>query len=215
MGFSDRQVADIAATLPGATQVFRTHNIDYCCGGQVSLASAAAAKGVPLPTLETELAALATAGEVAPQPTGDLIEHILTRYHEVHRRELPELVRLAARVEERHVDNAAAPRGLHAALQELTEALESHMQKEEQILFPLMLRGGHPMIGGPIGVMRHEHDEHGERLANLETLARGFALPPEACSTWRALYAGVRKLIDDVHEHVHLENNVLFARFEE
>jgi regulator of cell morphogenesis and NO signaling len=70
------------------------------------------------------------------------------------------------------------------------------------------------MIRHPIGRMRDEHDEHGERLANLQALAHDFELPEEACSTWRALYAGVRKLIDDVHEHVHLENNVLFARFE-
>jgi regulator of cell morphogenesis and NO signaling len=213
MGFSDRQVADIAANLPGATEVFRAHKIDFCCGGQTSLADAAAKKGLPLAIIETELAKLATAGQPAPQATPELITHILERYHEVHRRELPELIRLAARVEERHAENAEVPRGLHAALKEAAVALEEHMQKEEQILFPLMLAGGHPMIGGPISHMRHEHDEHGERLANLESLARGFALPPEACSTWRALYTGVRKLIDDVHEHVHLENNVLFPRF--
>jgi regulator of cell morphogenesis and NO signaling len=76
-----------------------------------------------------------------------------------------------------------------------------------------MRAGGHPMISAPIGRMRYEHDEHGERLANLESLAHGFELPDEACPTWRALYTGLRKLIDDVHEHVHLENNVLFARF--
>jgi regulator of cell morphogenesis and NO signaling len=213
MGFSDRQVADIAANLPGATEVFRAHKIDFCCGGQKSLAAAAEARGVPLDALETELTKLAAAGQPAPQATPELIDHILQRYHEVHRRELPELIRLAARVEERHAGNAEAPIALHAALQELAEALEAHMQKEEQILFPLMLSGGHPMITAPIGHMRVEHDEHGERLENLEAATRGFSLPPEACSTWRALYAGVRKLIDDIHQHVHLENNVLFPRF--
>lgn len=213
MGFSDRQVADIAANLPGATEVFRAHKIDFCCGGQKSLAAAAEARGVPLDALETELTRLAAADHPTPQATPELVDHILQRFHEVHRRELPELIRLAARVEERHQGNAEAPVGLHAALEELVEALEAHMQKEEQILFPLMLSGGHPMITAPIGHMRHEHDEHGVRLENLEALARGFKLPPEACSTWRALYAGVRKLIDDVHQHVHLENNVLFPRF--
>jgi regulator of cell morphogenesis and NO signaling len=77
-----------------------------------------------------------------------------------------------------------------------------------------MRSGGHPMIHAPIGRMRDEHDEHGERLMNFEHLTHHFDLPEEACPTWRALYAGVRKLIDDVHEHVHLENNLLFARFE-
>jgi regulator of cell morphogenesis and NO signaling len=213
MTYAQRQVADIAATLPGATQVFRKHKIDFCCGGQVPLSQAAAERGEALSAIEAELAALETDATEVPQSNDDLIEHILDRYHATHRAELPELIRLAARVEERHAGNAAVPNGLHAALVELSGALDEHMQKEEQILFPLMRAGGHPMIGGPIGRMRFEHDEHGERLANLERLAHGFVLPEEACPTWQALYAGVRKLIDDVHEHVHLENNVLFARF--
>lgn len=214
MNYAERQVADIAANLPGATQVFRNHRIDFCCGGQVPLAEAVAARGDALAAIEAELAALETGVAAAPQSSEELIEHILERFHATHRAELPELIRLAARVEERHAGNAAAPRGIHAALMELSEALEDHMQKEEQILFPLMRAGGHPMITHPIGRMRHEHDEHGERLANLEALAHNFELPEEACPTWRALYTGVRKLIDDVHQHVHLENNVLFARFE-
>ena len=214
MNYAERQVADIAANLPGATQVFRNHKIDFCCGGQVPLAEAVAARGEALAAIEAELAALETGVAEAPQSSEELIEHILERFHATHRAELPELVRLAARVEDRHAGNAAVPRGIHAALIELAEALEDHMQKEEQILFPLMRDGGHPMITHPIGRMRHEHDEHGERLANLEALAHNFELPEEACSTWRALYTGVRKLIDDVHQHVHLENNVLFARFE-
>lgn len=213
MNYAERQVADIAASLPGATEVFRRHKIDFCCGGRVPLSQAAAERGAALSALEAELAALETGATEAPRGNEELIEHILDRYHATHRAELPELVRLAARVEERHADKAAVPRGLHAALLELSGALEDHMQKEEQILFPLMRAGGHPMIAAPIGRMRFEHDEHGERLANLERLAHGFELPEEACPTWRALYAGLRKLIDDVHEHVHLENNVLFARF--
>lgn len=213
MNYAERQVADIAASLPGATQVFRRYKIDFCCGGQVPLSQAAAERGAALPELEAELAALETGATEVPKGNEELIEHILDRYHATHRAELPELVRLAARVEERHADKPAVPRGLHAALLELSGALEDHMQKEEQILFPLMRAGGHPMIAAPIGRMRFEHDEHGERLANLERLAHGFELPEEACPTWRALYAGLRKLIEDVHEHVHLENNVLFARF--
>lgn len=213
MNYAQRQVADIAVNLPGATQVFRKHRIDFCCGGQVPLAEAVAARGEPLAAIEAELAALETEAADAPQSNEELIQHILNRYHAVHRAELPELIRLAARVEARHAGNAVVPQGIHDALVELTGALEEHMQKEEQILFPLMLAGGHPMISAPIGRMRHEHDEHGERLARLEALAHGFELPQEACPTWRALYTGVRKLIDDVHEHVHLENNVLFARF--
>ena len=214
MNYAERQVADIAANLPGATQVFRKHKIDFCCGGQVPLSEAVAARGEPIAAIEAELAALETGTVEVPQSSDELIEHVLERYHATHRAELPELIRLAARVEARHAENTLVPRGIHGALVEAAEALDEHMEKEEQILFPLMRAGDNPMIRHPIGRMREEHDEHGERLANLQALANDFELPEEACSTWRALYAGVRKLIDDVHEHVHLENNVLFARFE-
>ncbi len=213
MRYSDRHVADIAATLPGATQVFRQHKIDFCCGGQVPLATAAADRNVPLAAIEAELAQLEAGPLDYPQETNALIDHILARFHETHRRELPELIRLAARVEARHAQNPQVPEGLHAALVDLSEALEEHMQKEEFRLFPMMQTGGHPMIHAPIEVMRHEHDEHGERLLQLERLAHHCEPPAEACGSWRALYVGVRKLVDDVREHVHLENNVLFPRF--
>jgi regulator of cell morphogenesis and NO signaling len=213
MGFANRQVAEIAASLPGATQVFRAHKIDFCCGGQVPLAQAAAERGAPLPAIERELARLDAGAAAAPQETAALIDHILSRFHETHRRELPELIRLAAKVEARHAEHPAAPHGLRVALEETAAALDEHMQKEEQVLFPLMCAGGHPMIHMPIGMMRSEHDEHGERLAQLEALTHDCVTPPEACASWQALYAGLRKLIDDVREHVHLENNVLFPRF--
>ena len=87
------------------------------------------------------------------------------------------------------------------------------MQKEEQILFPLMRRGGHPMIAQPIAVMLSEHDSHGEQLRRLEALTTDFTPPAGACTTWRALYLGAGKLADDLMEHIHLENNVLFPRF--
>jgi regulator of cell morphogenesis and NO signaling len=214
MGFADQTVAEIATRLPGATAIFRAHKIDYCCGGARPLAEAAAERAVPIAQIETELARLSpdTPCEV-PQQTDGRIGYILARYHDTHRRELPELLRLAARVEARHAGHVQVPTGLEAALRELADALDDHMAKEEQILFPLMQQGGHPMITSPIGRMRFEHDEHGERLAHLESLTHGLALPDDACPTWRALYTGLRKLIDDIHEHVHLENNVLFPRF--
>jgi regulator of cell morphogenesis and NO signaling len=213
--FGDRLVAEIAASLPGATAVFRRHKLDFCCGGKQPLAEAVAAKGIPLDRVEADLAALAAPDlAVPPAATGALIQLIVERYHETHRRELPELLRLAKRVEAVHGEHPAAPRGVAALLQEMAAELESHMRKEEQILFPMMLRGGHPQVGQPITMMRHEHDDHGEHLRQLEALTGNFIIPAGACPTWQALYAGLRKLTDDLMEHIHLENNVLFPRFE-
>jgi len=211
---ADRTLADIARELPGATAVFRRHRLDFCCGGERSLRAAAVERGLDAAGIERELAALAPAAAEAPAEPLALIEHILGRFHETHRRELPELIALARRVESVHAQHPQVPRGLAALLEAIAEAMESHMQKEEQVLFPLIRAGATGIVAAPIEVMRHEHLEHGERLSELEALTREHTPPADACTTWRALYAGTRKLVDDVMLHIHLENNVLFPQFE-
>jgi regulator of cell morphogenesis and NO signaling len=213
--FASRTLADIASTLPGATSLFREEKLDFCCGGKVSLAEAMAAKQKDPAPLATKLAVLEAAAQPSdgPEDTDGLIDMILTRFHETHRREVPELVKLARRVEAVHRDVQSVPAGLADLLQRIGDELESHMQKEEQILFPMMRSGGHPMIEGPIAVMLAEHDDHGANLRKLEALTNDFTPPAEACTTWRALYTGARKLADDVMEHIHTENNILFPRF--
>lgn len=211
--FADRTIGEIAATLPGATAIFRRHKLDFCCGGGVSLAEAAAKRAAPLAEIETALATLAPGDVAVPQDVSGLIDLIETRYHAVHRRELPELIALARRVERVHAANPEAPAGLADLLAAMEEDLGDHMTKEEQVLFPMMRRGGHPMIAQPIVMMRHEHDGHGEQLRELDRLTHGGETPAEACNTWRALYAGTRKLTEDLVEHMHIENNILFPRF--
>lgn len=211
----DRTVGEIAASLPGATAVFRRFKLDFCCGGEVRLAEAAARRGIDLAVLREALTGLdGTAAGTAPDGTEALIDHILARYHETHRRELPELIRLAARVEAVHRENPEVPSGLAEALDALRQELEDHMGKEEAVLFPLMRSGGHSMIAHPITQMRHDHNDHGELLRRIEELAHGFSLPAGACRSWQALYAGTAKLVSDLMEHIHLENNLLFPRFE-
>ena len=213
--FATRSVADIAAKLPGATAVFRARKMDFCCGGAVPLEQAAAQRGVDLAALEAELASLD--GRAAPAdadlPTEALVARILDRYHAVHRRELPELIRLARRVEAVHRGVEGAPVGLADALEEAQGGLLDHMMKEERILFPMLLAGQGAMAACPIAMMRHEHDDHGQHLARILALSNDATPPEGACTTWRALCAGIRKFADDLQEHVHLENNVLFPRF--
>lgn len=219
--FADRTVGEIAAAIPGATAVFRRFNLDFCCGGTARLDEAALKRGIDLAAIDHALAELTLAGDAAaPRGTGALIDHILARFHETHRAELPELLRLARKVERVHADHPQAPLGLADELHRLGLELESHMQKEELVLFPLMREcasddktAAPPMIRHPIAQMRHEHDEHGRHLKALRALAHDLILPDGACRSWQALYAGLGKFIDDLMEHVHLENNLLFPRF--
>jgi regulator of cell morphogenesis and NO signaling len=207
-------VGEIAAALPGATAVFRRFGLDFCCKGNVALAESARQRGVDPADVERALAALDGVADrsTAPRDTPALIDHILARYHETHRRELPELIRLARKVEKVHAKRSDAPHGLADLLELIATELQQHMAKEELILFPAMKRS---MAGldAPIACMRHEHDGHGEHLSELAALTNGITLPADACRTWQALYAGLAKFSDDVMEHIHLENNLLFPRF--
>lgn len=211
----DSTVAEIANTLPGAAEIFRRHGISFCCGGKASLSEAANQAGLPLADLTGSLQALIdAAAQDAPQETGALIDHILTRYHDTHRTELEWLIPLAQKVEMVHGDHEEAPLGLAEALIALAEDLDSHMMKEERVLFPMMKNGGNPMIVHPIAVMRQEHEDTAGLLRRIEHVSHGLNLPAGACGSWTALYTGVAKLTGDVVRHMHLENDILFPRFE-
>jgi regulator of cell morphogenesis and NO signaling len=121
---------------------------------------------------------------IAPDtlPQAQLIEHLLERYHARHREQLPELIRLASRVEQVHGHHLACPNGLADLLRDIEQELEGHMLKEEQVLFP------------------------------MQALTNHIQPPSDACNTWRALYHGLEVFHGDLLEHIHLENDVLFVR---
>lgn len=211
----DTTVAAIATELPGAAELFRRHGISFCCGGDIPLSMAAEQAGLAPAALIADLKALEQAsGRNAPQETLALIAHILNRYHAAHREELDWLIPLAHKVERVHGDHLSAPIGLSELLTQLRDDLESHMTKEEQVLFPMMRRGGSQMIAHPIAEMRRDHEDEARHLQTIEHVTRGLALPEGACRSWTALYTGLRKFTDDLVVHMHLENDVLFPRFQ-
>lgn len=218
MELLEQPIGNIACSIPGATRIFHRHKLDFCCGGGQSLGEAAVRRGVDTALLINELDRLrdqSSAGrDWRDASAEELIEYVLRRFHDQHREQLPELLRLARRVEAVHGDKADCPIGLADHLAFMEQDLESHMMKEEQILFPMLLRGLYAQSMPPIARMRHEHDQHGDSLARLEQLTNDITPPVSACTTWRALYAGLAQLREDLMEHIHLENNVLFAKIE-
>ncbi len=214
MNLHEQPIGQLACARPGATRIFHQPKLDFCCGGHVSLREAAAKRGVDLAALLKLLEPL-QGGETQIRdwrsaPAAELIDYILRRYHERHREEIPELIRLARRVEHVHAARPDCPAGLADHLDAMFQELLSHMMKEEQVLFPMLLAGREAEAQSPISMMRYEHDQHGEALARLEALTDDITAPADACNTWRALYAGLAKLREDLMQHIHLENNILF-----
>jgi regulator of cell morphogenesis and NO signaling len=96
----------------------------------------------------------------------------------------------------------------------MADELETHMAKEEQILFPMITRGMVAMASGPVSVMRHEHDDHGSALEELERITQGLTLPEGACGSWQRLYQGLSTFRDDLRAHIQTENDLLFSRID-
>ena len=209
-------LADLAVILPAASRVFHRHGLDFCCHGSRPLAEACSPRGLDpqavLAEIEAEQRAAAPGPRWDERPLAELVEHIETHYHARLRAELPELVALATKVEERHADKASCPRGLRAHLESVHQAVLEHLAKEEQVLFP-MIRGGRARLAtGPIHVMEAEHEDHAEALQRTRELTADLVAPEEACTSWRALYVRLDALEAELMEHIHLENNVLFRR---
>ncbi len=216
MSFSKQSLGEIACNIPGATKVFHQFRMDFCCGGKRSLEEEALRRQVSLPEVLEALEQLRLKNSMEKDwtkaPTKELVDHIVERFHARHREQLPELIRLAEKVERVHAGHPDVPAGLAAHLAQMLSELENHMQKEERILFPMLVRGQGSMAGGPISVMESEHVMHGEELEKMLELTHQLELPDGACNTWRALYLGLSELRDDLMEHIHLENNILFKQ---
>lgn len=142
----------------------------------------------------------------------ELVDFILERYHAVHREQLPAAIELARTVERVHADHPMTPRGLAEHLTEVFQELESHMLKEEQVLFPLLRSDSHPQ--GPISVMVAEHSEHEEMAKKIEKLIHNFKVPVGACGTWQKLIKVTEEFVNDLYDHIELENEVLFVSAE-
>lgn len=213
------KVGHLAAEHPLATRVFARHGIDFCCGGGKPLAKVCEDRDLDLDAVIAEIEAeLEQWPEDAESrwtdaPLGDLIEHIVGTYHASLREELPRLSQMVAKVVRAHGDKEPErlPE-LVAVLGGLRAELESHMLKEERVLFPLIRQGRGAMAAAPVSVMEHEHEEAATALRRLRALTDDYRVPAEACNTWRALWHGLADLERATHQHIHLENNILFPR---
>jgi regulator of cell morphogenesis and NO signaling len=212
----EHTLGQLALEVPGATRVFLRHRLDFCCGGDRSLHQACLQAGLDADEITRELEAEAGGnGQVRwqDQPLAEISEYIEAHYHAGLRRDVPALIEAARRVERVHAAKPDVPAGLADLLTDFWEEMQSHMRKEETVLFPMIRRGGRGQaVYMPVRVMEQEHDAHGQNLSAIRRLTGSFVPPPHACATWRALYDGLAALERELMEHIALENHVLFPR---
>ena len=226
-----KTVGEIAAETPSATREFEKLGIDYCCGGGRTLGEACAAVNIPidevLARLEDglRLSQASVSQDWQNQPLADLMAHITGTHHVFVREESPRLQALAEKVVGVHGKNHAELQQVLAIFSALTEELRVHLMKEEQILFPYVLLleestlAGEPVppamfgtVVNPVRMMMQDHDGAGEALRSLRSVTNDYGVPPDACISYRTLYQALPDFEADLHQHIHLENNILFPR---
>jgi regulator of cell morphogenesis and NO signaling len=219
------RVSEVAARYPQALRMLEALGIDYCCGGKRPLAEAAALAKVPVETAITVLqtaitqAAAADAGERdwTRAALDDLMAHIVEKHHTYTRGELPRLEKMAALVAHVHGPNHGDV--LVPLVQEyarLKAELDRHLEKEEAVVFPALARLAAGQENDATLAALHEleteHDTAGEALATMRALTDNYTVPEDGCTTYAALYDGLQALERDLHQHIHLENNILIPQ---
>ena len=223
-------VREVATELPQSTRLFEALKIDYCCGGNKPLSEACASAGVDIDAV-MEMLSKVTQDEntettdLRSATLPELITHILDTHHVFTKTELERLEALTAKVIAAHGNNHPELIRLGELFKALSDDLKPHMFKEERILFPFILdlleasennraRPFAPFgtVNNPIRTMMREHDNAGEILREMRTLTSDYQAPADACISYQTLYQALENLEKDLHQHIHLENNILFPK---
>ena len=226
MSIATKSVRELAVEIPNATRVFENLGIDYCCGGHRSLEEACTAANVSVDEVARSLQGQSDLQPEPPRdwraaPMSELVDHIVEKHHAYVKSETPRLQALLKKVVGVHGKNHPELPRVQAAFSELAGELASHLMKEEQILFPYLRQtSGRKECGAscfgsvqnPIRVMMMEHDGAGEKLREMREATNHYTLPGDACFSYSTLFSALQEFEKDLHQHIHLENNILFPR---
>jgi regulator of cell morphogenesis and NO signaling len=227
-----KTVRELALENPGATRVFEKLGIDYCCGGQKPLGEACAAANVSLDEVltrlqqaETQAVQSSSTKDWQTEPISALLEHILATHHVYVKEETPRIQQLLTKVVSAHGQNHPELLQVQEIFSGLAQELSTHLMKEEQILFPYLFKMEEAStrntqapsscfgtVQNPIRMMMMEHDSAGDGLRELRQIASNYDVPADACVSYRTLYQAMEAFEKDLHQHIHLENNILFPR---
>jgi len=229
-GEEDKEtIGEIAVKDLRKAEVFKKYGIDFCCGGKKTLKEVCAEKNIDASKIETELLQLSTEGKASNVSYNDwnidfLADYIVNTHHSYVRKYLPELSAYAIKVASVHGDHHPELLEIQKLVKEIDEELTEHMEQEENVLFayvkkivfaknmnqPLNKDGKH--LSALIAELEKEHDFVGRCLDEIRVLSKGYAIPEDACASYKLFYKMIQEFEDDLHIHIHLENNILFPK---
>lgn len=227
-----KTVREFAVENPNATRVFERYGIDYCCGGHKPLADACVSAKVPVEDVlkgiedaDASLVKGAVQTDWSKESLSALVEHINSTHHVYVKEEVPRILKLTEKVVAAHGANHPELTTVQQVFSDLGQELFMHLMKEEQILFPYVIQAEQSLKTGevappscfgtvqnPVRMMMMEHDSAGVALRELRETTRDYAIPADACISYKTLYGALQSFERDLHQHIHLENNILFPR---
>jgi regulator of cell morphogenesis and NO signaling len=222
-------VGEIAAKDIRKAEVFKKYGIDFCCGGKKSLKQVCEEKGLDLEIVEAELEnpvqKISSANNYNGWELDILADYIYNQHHRYYYDELPVLKGLITKVTQHHGSNHPELKYVYSLFGQLVNELDTHFMREEKVVFPfikalvLAKRTGNfealnsqPSLTEPIRLMEVDHEAAGDILEQIQKLSSNYTPPDDACNSYQFLYKKLKDLDEDLHQHIHLENNILFPK---
>lgn len=230
LNIAARTVGEIVAADYRTAKVFEHHGIDFCCGGKVALATTCVEKGLDLATLVTALEAAMQAGAERSQnytawALPFLADYIVHTHHAYLKENDPQIETYTLKIASVHGAHHPELIEIAALFAKIATEMTAHLKEEEEVFFPALKRADAARIAGAtpeakdretirlsLQRLQREHEEVGDAIHTIRRLARDYALPDDACNTFMLTYQKLREFEDDLHLHVHLENNILFPK---
>jgi regulator of cell morphogenesis and NO signaling len=224
MQLAERRIGEIVTEDFRSAHLFSKYGIDFCCGGKKTLKEACEIAHSDFRMIESELKTLSVNGKADSHAKElnllELIEYIVSKHHTYTRETSTIISNYLNKIVQVHGDKHPEVIQISQVMHELIAELLPHLQKEEAVLFPAMIsiyknedaRISLEQIHHPIQAMESEHEKAGLLIKELVTLTDHFAIPAHACTTWRVCYQTMSEFIQDLHTHIHLENNILFPK---
>lgn len=229
-GENDETLGQIAAKDLRKAEIFKKYGLDFCCGGKKTVKQACAEKGLDVTKIEQELQQADKNPSTRPLPYGDwgldfLADYIVNTHHSYVKKSLPDIRTYAAKVAQVHGDRHPELSTVLQLVEEVNRELTSHMLKEEKVLFPFikdLVAAGNSekrvqvsqfgTVQNPINMMEMEHEMVGKNMEEIRTLTNNYTLPEDACASYSLLFRMLDEFENDLHIHIHLENNILFPK---
>ncbi len=227
---SEPTIGELVAKDFRKAEIFKKYNLDFCCGGKKTVTEACNEKKIDYMAVEKELKEIDVVDKTQTQIFDEwnldfLADYILNTHHQYVKKSIPILLEYTAKVAKVHGGVHPEVIAIAQKFNECAEELSGHMCKEEQILFPyikqLVLAKSNNSktpytnfgsIKNPINMMEHEHDAVGEIFREIKELSNNYTPPEDSCATYKVSFLKLKEFEDDLHQHIHLENNILFPK---